>query len=75
MYMRAPPNSLAPAPGIPIAAVPGNNGLSSHSVRFYELLDALKMEYDLTTQQSNSSLHPETANKMSPSDYEAKGKG
>lgn len=77
MYMRGPPSSLAPAPGISSATVPSNSGgtgmpgVINHSVRFYELLDALKMEYDLSIQQSSGLI--DSSNKMSQSDYEAKG--
>lgn len=80
MYMRGPPSSIAPAPGIPGTTIPTNNsnnsaagmpGITNHSMRFYELLDALKMEYDLSVQQS-SGLQ-ENSNKMSQSDYESKG--
>lgn len=80
MYMRGPPSSIAPAPGISGATAPTNNnssstgmpGITNHSMRFYELLDALKMEYDLSVQQSSGLI--ENSNKMSQSDYEAKGK-
>jgi hypothetical protein len=75
MYMRGPPTSLAPA-GIPGATSQTNSGtgmpgITNHSVRFYELLDALKMEYDLSVQQSSGLL--DATNKMSQSDYETKG--
>lgn len=78
--MRAPPSNLAPAPGIPNTNGPSNSvqsvmpGISNHSVRFYELLDALKMEYDLSVQQSNGLHHHDTSNKMNQTDYETKGK-
>lgn len=77
MYMRGPPSSLAPtALGIPGAAAQtisgtGIPGITNHSMRFYELLDALKMEYDISVQQSSGLIDP--SNKMSQSDYEAKG--
>lgn len=72
--MRAPPSALAPAPGVPQtnSGHAGMSGISNHAVRFYELLDALKMEYDLSMQQS-SSMHHESLNKMSQADYETKG--
>lgn len=74
MYMRPPPSSLAPAPGMP----PSNSGtgmpaISSHAARFYELLDALKVEYDMSVQQS-SSMHHDSSHKMTQADYEIKGK-
>lgn len=63
MYMRPPNQSnLAPAP-----SGPGMNP----TVRFYELLDALKMEYDLSVQQTHNY---DSGNKISFNDYEAKGK-
>ncbi len=67
MYMRPPPQSnLAPAP-----SGPGMNP----TVRFYELLDALKMEYDLSVQQTGHGVHNyDSGNKISFNDYEAKGK-
>ena len=75
--MRGPPSSLAPAPGIPGTTPSINSGtgmplISNHSMRFYELLDALKMEYDLSVQQSSGLIDP--SNKMSQSEYETKGK-
>ena len=76
MYMRGPPASIAPVPGIPVPSAPSNSsngmpGITNHSVRFYELLDALKMEYDLAFQQSSGLI--DSANKMSQFEYETKG--
>lgn len=65
MYMR--PNTLAPAPGTSNSHPPQHQ---QH--RFYELLDALKMEYDLTAQGSGNG--GESGNKMALNDYESKGK-
>lgn len=62
----------------PHAILPTNSGIqhnnnnihNSHSARFYELLDALKMEYDLVLQFSGTEV---ATHKMSPSEYEIKG--
>lgn len=78
MYMR--PNTLAPAPSgtsaplQPVLPSIQAHQLTSHNSqnRFYELLDALKMEYDLAAQASGSLA--ESGNKMSLNDYEGKGK-
>ena len=76
MYMR--PNTLAPAPGAaaslqPLQPQPQLQPNAHHSQhRFYELLDALKLEYDLAAQASGGV--PEMGNKMSINDYESKGR-
>lgn len=61
MYLR--PANSAPQP------LPAN--LPSSTTRFYDLLDALKMEYELA---SHANSHSDATNKMSAGDYEVKGK-
>ena len=61
MYnMRPPPNSQLP-------------GVSNSSNRFYELLDALKIEYDMSIQQS-AAHHYDSAPKMTANEYDSRGK-
>lgn len=55
---------------MPAPSGPGMNP----SVRFYELLDALKMEYDLTVQSGHGMHNYDSGNKMTFVDYEAKGR-
>ena len=63
----------------PYSVLPGNVGVQNNNnnnnpaVRFYELLDALKMEYDLVLQCSSAG-GIDTTHKMSQSEYESKGK-
>lgn len=69
MYMR-PPSALAPNN----SQIPGSAaGMNPSSNRFYELLDALKMEYDLSLQHSASG-HFDSTHKMTANEYESKGK-
>ena len=75
MYMRPGPNNLVPAPGIPGSSgqpgiQPAQVGINP-TVRFYELLDALKMEYEIILQ--SGSMHHDSSNKLTINEYEAKG--
>ena len=68
------PNTLAPAPSLQPAqpSIQPQQSAAHHSQqRFYELLDALRMEYDLAAQ--NSGNGPESGIKMSLNDYEGRG--
>ena len=72
MYTRPPPASQTAPP--PVTTNFSNSGPvgMNHSVRFYELLDALKMEYDLSVQSIG---HFYYNNKMmTSSEFENKSK-
>ena len=79
MYMR--PNTLAPAPSLQSTQPPplqpqqppSSAGVHSHQ-RFYELLEALRMEYELTAQHNAGNGPDSGMNKMPLNDYESRGK-